>query len=107
MKKLKLSETGSRGWFVGNFDGAVERTEDFEVCFQTNLAGTKSIPHYHLKITELQLITRGKMVINNVEFGPGDICRLEPGEPYYASYLEDTDVVAVKWPSLPDDKYYI
>ena len=47
------------------------------------------------------------MRINKEEFGVGDICVLEPGEPYYAEYLEDTEVFAVKTPSVPGDKYYI
>jgi hypothetical protein len=47
------------------------------------------------------------MVINGEEFGVGDICVLEPGEEYRSYYLEPTDVVTVKFPSLPNDKYYI
>jgi hypothetical protein len=47
------------------------------------------------------------MIINNVEFAAGDIYMSEPGEHYYAEYLEDTSVVAIKFPSIPSDKYYI
>jgi hypothetical protein len=47
------------------------------------------------------------MVINGEEFVPGDIYVSEPGEEYRAYYLEDTQVVAIKFPSIPDDKYYI
>ena len=107
MKKLKLSESGDRGWFIGNFDRAVVKTQDFEVCWQSNVAGAQDRPHVHRVITEVQLITQGKMLINGVEFGPGDIYVSEPGEPYHAQYLEDTSVVAVKFPSMPSDKYYI
>lgn len=107
MKKLKHSEAGARGWFIGNFPEAVFQSKHFECCWQKNLAGTKDIPHYHLKVTEIQLIIKGKMIINKQEFQVGDICILEPGEPYYAEYLEDTEVFAVKTPSVPDDKYYI
>lgn len=107
MKKYKLSESGSRGWFIGDFPGAVVQTKDFEVCWQGNPAGAKDIPHLHKIITELQLITKGRMIINGEEFGPGDIYMSEPGEPYYAEYLEDTQVVAIKFPSIPTDKYLI
>lgn len=107
MKKLKHSETGKRGWFIGNFPEAIIQTDQFECCWQKNSAGKKDIPHYHLKATEIQLIVKGRMIINNHEFGVGDICVLEPGEPYYAEYLEDTEVFAVKTPGVPDDKYYI
>jgi len=107
MRKLKLSDAGDRGWFVGDFEKAVVRTKDFEVCWQGNSAGTVDTPHLHKIITELQLITEGRMIINGVEFGPGDIYVSEPGEEYRAHYLEDTKVVAIKFPSIPTDKYYI
>lgn len=107
MKKFKLSEAGDRGWFIGNFPGAIFKTENFECCWQANSAGKKNIPHYHKKATEIQLIVKGKMLINKEEFGVGDICVLEPCEPYYAEYLEDTEVFAIKTPSVPNDKYYI
>jgi hypothetical protein len=107
MKKYKLSEAGARGWFVGDFPEAVVRTKDFEVCWQGNPAGHVDTPHLHKIITEVQLVTAGRMVINGEEFGPGDIYVSTPGEEYRAHYLEDTKVVALKFPSLPNDKYYI
>ena len=107
MKKFRLSEAGARGWFIGDFPEAVVRIKNFEVCWQGNLAGNKDVPHVHKVITEVQLITSGRMIINGEEFGPGDIYVSEPGEPYYAEYLEDTEVVAVKFPSLPTDKYLV
>lgn len=107
MKKLKLTDSGARGWFIGDFPGAVVQTKDFEVCYQTNSQDISQGAHYHKIITEVQLVTRGRMTINGVEFGVGDICVLEPGEHYYAEYLEPTDVVAVKFPSVPGDKYLL
>ena len=107
MKKLRHSDTGDRGWFIGNFDRAAVKTTDFEVCWQSNPAGAKDTPHYHKVITEVQLIIKGRMIINGMEFGPGDIYVSDPGEHYYGEYLEDTEVVAIKFPSIPTDKYYI
>ena len=107
MKKYKLSDAGARGWFVGNFPEAVVKTKDFECCWAINKAGNVDTPHLHKIITEIQLITEGRMVINGEEFGPGDIYVSTPGEEYRAHYLKDTKVVALKFPSLPNDKYYI
>lgn len=107
MKKFQLNESGARGWFIGDFPEAVVRTKAFEVCWQGNAAGTRDTPHLHKIITEVQLVTEGRMVINGVEFGPGDIYVSDPGEEYHAHYLEDTKVVAIKFPSVPGDKYYI
>jgi hypothetical protein len=107
MKKFHHKDSGARGWFIGDFPEAVVRTKDFEVCWQSNSAGTVDAPHMHKIVTEVQLITSGRMIINGEVFGPGDIYVSEPGEEYRAHYLEDTKVVAIKFPSIPGDKYYI
>ena len=107
MKKLRHSDAGDRGWFIGDFARAIIRTKDFDACWQRNAAGVKDTPHYHKVTTEVQLITQGRILINGVEFGPEDICVLETTEHYYGEYLEDTEVFAIKFPSVPDDKYYI
>ena len=107
MKRFKLSEAGARGWYIGDFPEAVVRTQDFEVCYQTNSQDYEFAPHYHKEITEIQLVVRGCLVVNGEEFRAGDICVLEPGDEYRSHYLEPTDVVAVKFPSRPDDKYLL
>jgi len=106
MKKHKLADSGARGWFIGDFPEAVYRTKDFELNWQTNARG-HGTNHYHKIITEIQLITRGKMLVNGVIFEAGDICTLEPGDISQIDYLEETDTVAIKFPSVPDDKYLL
>ena len=106
MKKHKLSESGARGWFIGDFPEAVIRTKDFEVNYQITKKGP--VPsHVHKIVTELQLVMSGRMLVNGVLFEPGDICILEPGDIGQIEILEDVATVAVKFPSVPDDKYYI
>lgn len=106
MKRYKLSESGQRGWFVGDFPEAVMRTKDFEVAWQTCEAG-ETPKHVHKIITEIILITRGKISINNEIFSPGDILMIEPGDINDAVYLEETDTVTIKFPSVPSDKYLL
>ena len=107
MKRFRHSDSGQRGWFIGDFPEAVVRTQEFEVCWQGNPAGARDIPHFHKIITEVQLVIKGRMIINGEEFAKGDIYVSEPGEHYIAEYLEDTEVVAIKFPSIPSDKYLI
>ena len=106
MKKHKLSESGARGWFIGDFPEAVVRTRDFEVNYQMNPKG-HSPSHLHKIITEVSLVISGRMLANGVIFEPGDILVLEPGDIGQVEYLEDCATVAVKFPSVPDDKYYV
>lgn len=106
MKKHKLSDSGARGWFIGDFDKAVVRTKAFEVNYQVNKKG-HSPSHLHKIITEIQLVLSGRMLVNGVIFSPGEICELEPGDIGQIEYLEECATVAVKFPSIPDDKYYV
>ena len=106
MKKHKLSDSGARGWFIGDFPEAVVRTRDFEVNYQLNPKG-HTPSHLHKIITEVTLIISGRMLVNGQLFEPGDIFILEPGDIGQVEYLEDTGTVAIKFPSIPDDKYYV
>lgn len=47
----------------------------------------------------------GRVRLNDVELGPGDIACLSPGEPASFSVIEDAVTVVVKSPSVPSDKY--
>lgn len=107
MKRFKLSDSGDRGWFVGAFDRAIWRTDDFEVGYMFNPAGDISPAHYHQEVKEISLIATGRVLANGEEFGPGDIFEIEPGESLHCEYLEDTVTVCVKTPSRPQDKYYV
>jgi hypothetical protein len=106
MQKKRLSDAGARGWFIGDFDEAVYRTKEFEVNWQTNARG-HSPTHLHKIVTEIQLVTRGRMLVNGVIFEAGDICILEPGDIGQLEFLEETDTVCVKFPSGPNDKYLL
>lgn len=106
MKVFKLNDAGARGWFIGDFPEAVLRTKDFEVCYQTNQRGhAKS--HVHNEITEVTLVVSGRVLTNGTVYHPGDIYILEPGDISQTEYLEETSVVTVKCPSIPEDKHYL
>ena len=106
MKTYKLSESGARGWFIGDFAEAVFRTKDFEVCWQVNQRG-HAASHVHYEITEITLVVSGRVLTNGNVYGPGDIYVLEPGDISQTEYLEETAVLTVKTPSRPADKHYL
>jgi hypothetical protein len=106
MQRYKLSECGARGWFIGDFDGAVHRTKDFEVTYQKNPRG-KTASHIHKLAYEITLVISGRQICNGQMFEAGDICVLEPGDISQIEYLEETEVVTIKTPSVPSDKHYL
>jgi hypothetical protein len=106
MKRSSLSESGARGWFIGDFDNAVHRTKDFEVTYQKN-PRSQTASHVHKIAYEITLVISGRQICNGEMFGPGEICVLEPGDISQIEYLEETEVVTIKTPSVPNDKHYL
>ncbi len=93
------------GWFVGCFDPTSFYSEEFEVGYKEFKKDEPHADHYHKMGTEINLITRGKVEFNGVVFGAGDIVVIEPGEKTKTRFIEDSSIVVVKTPSLPDDKF--
>lgn len=106
MKRHKLSDSGARGWFIGDFDGAVYRTKDFEITYQKN-PRSQTASHIHKIAYEITLVISGRQICNGQMFEAGDICILEPGDISQIEYLEETEVVTIKTPSVPSDKHYL
>jgi hypothetical protein len=104
MKTARLEEM-IKGWFVGNFDPTLIRTNEVEVAVKEYKKGDYELHHYHKLSTEVTVITFGKARINGVVYVKGDIVMIEP---YHASdfeALEDTVTTVVKYPGANNDKY--
>jgi hypothetical protein len=91
------------GWFIGNFDCAYT-TDAVEVSYKTHLKGEQWDIHYHEKVAEVNLLVRGKMVLQGVELNAGDIFTLSPYEIADPEFLEDCEIVCVKLPGIRNDK---
>ena len=63
--------------------------------------------HYHEFLTEINLLVRGKMIIQDKEINEGDIFILEPKEIADPIFLEDCEIVCVKIPRITGDKKII
>ena len=95
------------GWFVGNFEPSVFKTENFEVGYLEHKKGDLWDKHYHKHATEISLIVRGRVKVNDEIYSKGDIFIIEPNETVDPLFLEDTEVVVVKAPSIMNDKYVV
>ena len=100
-------ENMTRGWFIGNFLPSAYRTSDFEVGFLKYKAGEKWDAHYHKLSVEINLLVRGSMVIQGKTLNAGDIFVLERYEVSDPVYLTDCEIIVVKVPSSPSDKYMV
>lgn len=106
VKKFRLEDCGERGWFIGDFDRAVFRSKEFEVCYQEN-PRSKPDTHIHKEISEITLVISGQQIVNGQIMRTGDVYILEPGDVSQIEYTETTQVVTIKVPSIPSDKFYL
>jgi len=106
MKILKLKDMKA-GWFIGNFEPTAYKTSDFEVCYKEHPAGESWDVHFHKKALEINYLIRGKMCIQGKILEQGDIFMLYPWEVADPVFIEDCEVVVVKVPSVPNDKFTI
>ena len=106
MKKHKLTDFW-RGWFIGNFEPSILKSEDFEVGLLTHKKGEVWNKHYHKIGTEYNVLVKGHMRIQGQEMREGDVFILEPNEVADPEFLEDCLVLCVKAPSVPGDKYEV
>ncbi len=96
-----------RGWFVGNFEPSVLKTNDVEVAIKHYKSGDYEQRHYHKIATEITAIVSGRVKMNGVVYESGDIITLSPGEESDFLALEDSVNVVVKIPGANDDKYLV
>lgn len=106
--KMKVFNLDSmkRGWFVGNFEPSVYKTEEFEVAVKKYSCGDYENAHFHKIATEITAIISGQVKMNGTNYKNGEIIVINPGEYTDFECLEDgTITIVVKIPGANDDKY--
>ena len=104
IEKHDLSEM-YKGWFIGNFEPSLYKTNDVEVGVKSYIAGEYEASHYHKIATEFTVIISGEVEMSGVQYGPGAIIKIEPGTSTDFKALTDTTTVVVKVPGASNDKY--
>jgi quercetin dioxygenase-like cupin family protein len=105
MKRAKLEDM-VKGWFIGHFEPSLLKTDQFEVGLLTRKKGPDP-EHYHAIATEYNLLVSGSMTLNGEELSPGDLFVIEPNEVATPIFHEDSVILCVKTPSIPNDKYIV
>jgi hypothetical protein len=95
------------GWFIGNFEPSLFKTNDCEVAVKTYKKGDKESKHYHKIATEYTVIIKGKVRMFDHIYEEGDIVVVEPGDATDFEALEDAMNVVVKMPGANNDKYLV
>ena len=106
MKILKLKDY-TRGWFIGNFEPSLLKTDQFEISVQHYKKNEFVQPHTHKISTEYNVLISGLMTIQGKDLKAGDIFILEPNEITDPVYHEECTIVIIKIPCVIGDKYDI
>lgn len=94
-----------KGWFVGNFDPSLIKTNDVEVAIKRYKAGEHESSHYHKIATEITAIVSGEVEMNGIKYVADDIIVIEPNDRTDFKCLTDVVTVVVKYPGANNDKY--
>lgn len=97
----------TRGWFIGDFEPSLLKTKDFEVGYAHHRKGDYWDAHYHKIAEEINYLVRGRIKIGDVIVEQGQIFHIHPGEITAPEFLEDSEILIVKVPSVKGDKYII
>lgn len=103
--RVEKLDNMTRGWFIGNFDPSLYKTNDCEVAVKSYAKGDREKRHYHKIATEISVVVKGSVKMFGQVFTVGDIIIVEPGEATDFEALEDSMNVVVKLPGANNDKY--
>jgi hypothetical protein len=93
------------GWFIGNFEPSLFKTNDVEVAVKHYNQGDYDEEHFHKIATEFTIIVKGKVRMLGKEYIEGDILTISPMESTDFLALTDATTVVVKIPGANKDKY--
>lgn len=91
------------GFFVGDFEPSVFRTDAVEMAIKQIAKGTLDSGYYREVDTEIINVLSGEIECNGKQFRAGDILLYKPGEMINIFALEDTKVLISKFPGTKGD----
>jgi len=106
MKLSNLSEF-TNGWFLGNFNPSLFRSEEFEVCVKNFKQGEVELAHFQRIATEITVVLSGSVRMGQHILQVDDILTIYKDEVCDFEALTDCKVLGVKFPSLPNDKVLV
>lgn len=106
IEKFDLSDM-INGWFIGNFEPSLFKTNAVEVGIKKYKAGDYEGNHYHKIATEFTVIVSGQVEMDGTKYKENDILKIQPGvaTDFYA--ITDVVTVVVKIPGANNDKFLL
>ena len=93
------------GWFVGNFEPSLFKTNDVEIGIKYYKSGDCEGYHHHKIATEFTVIISGKVLMDGKTYEAGEIITIKPNISTNFEAITDAVTVVVKIPGANKDKY--
>ena len=100
-------ENMDKGWFIGDFDPSIIKTDLFEAAVKYYKAGAYEPRHYHRMAREITVIVDGVVEMNGRRYGKGDIIDIQPHEPTDFRAITAAQTAVIKVPSVKGDKFLV
>ena len=97
----------TRGWIIGDFSPSVLKTAEFEVGLLSHKKNEIWPAHFQKVATEYNVLISGEMYLNDNLISPGEIFIVYPEEITKVQFVQDCQLLVVKVPSLPSDKFEV
>ena len=94
-----------KGWFIGDFEPSLYKTNDVEVGVKFYHEGDYQPSHFHKIATEFTVILDGKVEMNGIVYESGSILKILPNESTDFKALTNVKTVVVKIPGATNDKF--
>jgi hypothetical protein len=104
VKVFKL-ENFTNGWFIGDFEPSLLKNSGVELAVMNKKKGIDvNNFHYHEHCTEINVLVKGKLIVNNQVVNENDIFIFEPYVPSICNFVEDCTWVVFKNKPSNNDK---
>jgi hypothetical protein len=103
--EISQLENMVKGWFIGDFEPSLYKTNDVEVGVKYYKEGDYEPSHFHKIATEFTVILDGRVEMNGNIYESGSILKILPNESTDFKALTNVKTVVVKIPGASNDKY--
>jgi quercetin dioxygenase-like cupin family protein len=103
--KVNHIDAMTRGWIIGDFTPSILKTSQFEIGYLSHKKDEIWPAHVHNQADEYNILINGAMKLNNEILSQGDIFIIKKGMLAKAYFIEDCNIICIKCPSKPSDKY--
>jgi dTDP-glucose pyrophosphorylase len=108
IKNESIDETKyTRGWLIGDFIPSIEKNKNAEIGYLYHEKMSTWDYHYHKESIEINILVNGSEQINGITYQANDLFIIDKNIISCPIFLDNCEIICIKIPSMPKDKYNI